>query len=340
MKVLFVAADSADYTAAILWDGLRSALGWQNVYGMRDYHSLNNRNELGEYDAHLHRWTGTYYSSDTRVRCKYHTPQPGEDDFDLLIGVTSFLRQEVWAYLDHQRQARLKKGGKVVWVDTLDAANEIFNPPFPVDAVFKREIDPAIQYPYGHQPLPLIASAPERWFCDFDYQKENDVFSVQMARSDPRRWDVCPQVFRTRHRGVSLAGSGGIYPAATYVAVMKTFKLCVIAPGGGGQCDTPRQAEAIACGSIPVFCAMPSRIHEAHHPSGASLHWFSHDEIFWVPTVEELPEALDNALDADLTAMRQRLKVRALRDHTSEARAKQFLAMIECDAWKDEKWSF
>jgi hypothetical protein len=111
-----------------------------------------------------------------------------------------------------------------------------------------------------------------------------------------------------------------------YLDLLKQSKLCLVANGGGGSSDGPRQWEAIAAGAIPVFVSQPCRVRWP---------WFVVGEhVFWSNGRDNLPACLDHALKQDLPGMRQRLQEHAIREHTTEARAKQFLDLIEEDAWR------
>src|SRR5207247_384327 len=105
-------------------------------------------------------------------------------------------------------------GGKIVWFETLDGSKDIILPPIKVDAVFRREIDPGVSYPYKHKPLSLLCGVPARWFDDPIYgwtdDKPYDVFNVSNAVCTgwPTRWNSLSATFGTTRRTKSLAGDG------------------------------------------------------------------------------------------------------------------------------------
>lgn len=231
----------------------------------------------------------------------------------------------------------------MVYVETLDSPREVFPPLWPVDAVFRREIDPAVQYAdaYGRKPIPLLGAAPARWFDWSQGDKNFDVFAVSSAVTPlpgwRERWEALQRVFDTHTKHTSVAGSGAL-ELGVYLGLLCCSKLCVVAPGGGNSSDGPRQWEAVAAGAIPVFVSQPCRVREVIHPSGALMPWLPGGTHFWAERAEDLPGVLDDALKADLPAYRARLRAAALADHTTEARARQMLAFVEADAWKDERW--
>ena len=342
MKVLFATGNSPDYLAGTLWDGLRSALGPDNVADAVDSAYLRGLHED---------WSGPDPSAVLLVSdltrddplgrgksCDTHRlPASGEDDFDLLVATTSFLRDQDWQWLADLRGRRLKKGGKLAWVETLDSPAEIFPPPFGVDAVFRREIDPAVPYEarYGRKPLPLLGAAPRRWFDWPQENKDIDVFAVSSAVTPlpgfPQRWEALRKVFETLTKHTCLAGSGR-FDLPDYLKYLCRSRLCVVAPGGGESSDGPRQWEAVAAGAIPVFVSQPCRVRWP---------WFSYQNTvgahcFFSSAAHALPSIIDGALKENLPAVLARLREHALAFHTTEARAGQFLALVGSDAWK--KW--
>jgi hypothetical protein len=321
MKVLFASAkDTPDMSANFLFDGLQTLLGPENVADAADGTALRGSPEG--------KWANSrplQYFEDHRV------PQPGEFDFDILVATSTFLRDQSWAWLETMKQLRLKHGGKMVWFDTLDGAADGFVPPFPVDAVFKREIDPAVQYKYGHPPLSLLCGVPERWFTDQIYgwtdQKAYDVFNVSNAVTTgvPTRWQSLSPTFCTSKRYNTLAGAGVLQPNSIYLHVARMFKLIVECPAGEGASDNGHLWEGIGLGGIPIF------VQQACRPRWP---WFTDEHCFWCDRPEDLPAAIERAMDSDLDAMRLRLKDHVLAQHTTKERARQFLQMIEADAWR------
>lgn len=320
MKVLFAsAANTPDMSAGFLWDGLQTALGPENVAD-------------ATYGKALRGSPDGWWANDRPIRWNpegHRCPQPCEDDFDLLVATSTFLRDHDWGWLDNL-SALLKPNGKVIWFETLDGAADVTPVGVGVDAVFRREIDPAIQYPYGHKPLSLLCGVPERWFDDPKYgwtaEKPYDVFNVSNAVSTghPARWSSLAPTFCTLRRTKSLAGDGVLQPNTAYLELARKFKLIVDGPGGSGASDNGRTWETISLGGVPIFVDQQCR---------PRWPWFTGEHCFWCDRPDQLPAVIERALDSDLDAMRLRLKAHALAWHTTEQRARQFLRMVEEDAW-------
>lgn len=318
MKILFAsAAHTPDFAGNFLWRALQDLLGPDNVADATDGTALRGKPH-GQ------------WANDRPIKYHLHhrVPREGEDDFDLLVATSTFLRDHDWDWLGgvigrHLR--RRKDGGKVVWFDTLDGAADVINPPCGVDAVFRREIDPAVQYPYEHQPYPLLASIPEEWFDDPEYgwtdEKPYDVFNVSNAvtTGHPTRWNSLSPTFCTSRRTHSLAGAGVLQPGWLYLKVMRQFKLVVIAPGGERAFDNSRIWETVACGGIPIF------VEPACRPKWP---WFTSLHIYECGQATDLPAVIEMALDSDLSVMRRRIKEWAFKYHAGKARAQQFLDMV------------
>lgn len=322
MKVLYAsAAATPDQSAGFLWRGLQDLLGPENVADATAGAALRGRPE------------GQWANDRPILHFPEHrVPRCGEDDFDLLVATSTFLRDHDWDWLDEQRRIRLRVGGKVVWFETLDGARDATDPPLPVDAVFRREIDPAVQYPYAHKPLALLCATPEAWFTDPVYgwtaDKPYDVFNVSNAVSTghPTRWQSLSPTFCTAKKRKTLAGDGVLQPNQVYLHVKRQFKLVVEGPGGEGASDNGSLWETIGLGGIPLFVGQTCRVRWP---------WLDGSHCLWSTMPEVLPTVIDNALDyVDLGAMRLRLKDHVLKWHTSKERARQFLQMVEADAWR------
>lgn len=322
MKVLFASAGhSPDMAACYLWRGLQDLLGPENVADAM-------------YGASLRGLPEGMWAHDRPVKYRpegHRTPLQGEDDFDLLVFTSTFLRDRDWDWLRAQKD-RLRPGGKFVYYETLDAPTEWFVPPFPVDAVFKREIDPCVVYPFDHKPLSLLCSVPEEWFDDPLYgwtdQKIYDVIHVSNAREtgSPVRWDSLTAPLLTRRKIQALISTSAVVqPATTYLHVARMFRLVICTPGGGCSADSSRCWETIAMGGVPLFVGQPCR---------PRWPWFTRDHVFWADAVADAPRVIEEALGSDLDALRLRLKEEALKNHTSRARAAQFVRMVEEDAWR------
>lgn len=320
-------------SAAYLWGGLVDLLG-QDAVDAWDCYSLQGRSWCNTDDADQLRMVGGQRSWPHRVKAD------DEDDFDILVGVTSMLRSRTWD--DFFRLKRyLKKDGKVAYVETYDSPEDIFPPDRQeVDAIFKREIDPAVPYRkfyFGRNPLPLLCASYEHWFQHFNHNKTRDVFCVQNAlttgKAHPMRYEVTKRVFMTSRWHDSLVSSSGCLPLDVYLGMLNQYKLCVSCPGGGCSCDQTRMWEAMGFGVIPVLCGHPCRVRWPFFNYGADpgVH-----DIFYC-AVDELPSVIEIALAADLTPMRKRMKAKALRDHTAAARAKQMIDLVMSDGWRYPK---
>lgn len=323
MKVLFAsAAHTPDFAGGFLWRGLQDLLGSDNVADATSGTALCGR-------------PGGQWANDRPILWRvglHRVPLEGEDDFDVLVATSTFLRDHDWNWLLGMIGRHLKRKGKLVWFETLDGAADIINPPWEPDAVFRREIDPGIQYPYGHKPLPLLASIPEEWFTDPVYgwtdEKPYDVFNVSNASTTghPTRWQSLSPTFCTSRRTYSLAGAGVLNPNWIYLAVARKFKLVVDGPGAEGASDNGRTWETISLGGIPLFVGQSCRVRWP---------WFTAEHCFWCDRPEDLPGVAEKALDSDLDAMRLRLKDHALEHHTARARARMFLELVQADAWRN-----
>jgi hypothetical protein len=330
MKILFLADNSRDMSSAYLFRGLREVVGDDNVADPVNAFSLQGLSWCNTRDADQEKMVGPLPAAGHRIM------RHDEDDFDMLVAVTSMLRTTGW---DGMKSLfpRVKKGGKIVWFDTLDSPLECFPPPFQVDAVFKREIQPSItDYAkiYGFKPLACLCAAPEVWFENFSDFKPRDVFCVQNATTTgkawPARWNACTKVFQTNKWHDSMASSRGSLSLEDYMKQMPQYKFCVCCPGGGDSSDSTRMWEALATGSIPIM---------AGHNCRVRPYWFSvghpdHEEIFEC-TVDDLPKTIDRVLDLDLKPIRDRMKVHALKYHTTKARAEQFIHQTMNNCWKD-----
>jgi hypothetical protein len=330
MKILFI-SNTPDMSSGFLWRGLQDALGSENVAdGLGAV-----RDEAGwiKWEGGLRGLPQGMWANNRPIEWlgTHRFPHPGEDDFDILIATPTFLREQSWEWLKHEKDTRLKKGGKFVWFETLDGALDIFPPAFPADAVFRREIDPGVQYPYGHKPLSLLCAIPEKWFSDPIYgwtdQKEYDVFNVSNAKTTgyPVRWQSLSPTFCTAKRYHTLAGSACLQPNTVYLHTARKFKLIVEGPGAEGASDNGHTWEGISLGGIQIFVQQSCR---------PRWPWFTGEHCFWCDRPEDLPAVIDRALEhTDLDAMRLRLKEHALKWHTTEQRARQFLRMVEEDAY-------
>ncbi len=319
MRVLFATCRGDDYMSACVWDGLQDALGEANVYDAELTPNLHSPTASGPVGR-----VGTLTATGTSGNCTHIAgAREGrvlaeEGDFDLLVLNACFLREHDWHWPWGLRR-RLRTGGKVAYVEGWDSAHEVHDPmresgpPFHVDAVFRRELDPAFNYPYACHSLTM--AAPARWFHP-EGERPIDVFYAANWNSHPARWDVLSQMWRTKTRHWSIGASRGVGFDA-YFDFLRQAKLA-LCPAGAARGDSLRTYEIIACGAIPVFVDYPPWKREP---------WFGDSEAFFCETAETLPRLLDMALSWDLGPMRQHLREYALVNHTTKARAERMLRL-------------
>lgn len=308
MRVLFVTCKRGDYISSVLWDGLIEVLGTENV-------------KDAAHSSHLHPIPGEDSTGDPQLNIGRNPKatdnylQDTEGNFDLMVIIDAVLCDFSWEWVDSLR-SRLHPGAKVVFANGLDPADNEPIPPFPVDATFRREIDPRISYKV--KPSPLLMAAPSRWFHKAgleDSARSFDVFYSGYPAS-PVRWESVSKMFQTKKRHQSIGSTGSAIPYRVFFDLLRRSKLGLCPPGAGSDCI--RQWEVIACGAIPIMVGHPPRIRDP---------WFSEDEIFTC-SVDDLPATIDRALSEDLTARRIRLTEKALAHHTTEARAKTMLRAV------------
>ncbi len=238
-----------------------------------------------------------------------------ETGFDLLVINCCFNREHDWHYpatLAH----RLSPGGKVAFIEGWDGANELDTPQMPVDAVFRRELDPSFSYPY--EPIPLSMAAPEHWLDEANVDPFLDVLcAITSHPGHQLRWDCLRQIFATAKRHNSLVTNFLHQPK--YFDLLARSRIC-ICPHGAAMSDCVRTWEASSRGSIPLFVAYP--------PWKRSEPWFDHDTAFFCGAPDEIPLVLDDALCRDLAPMRRRLLDFVREYHTTRARALQFLSAL------------
>ncbi len=327
MKVLFAGCRGDCYLQAALWDGCQELLGEENVYDGANAPSLH----AGGGGGATARLSGAEAFDPFMVGSGLSTPRLGasragriladEGDFDLLVVVSSFLRDHDWHW-PWQFLGRLRQGGKVAYVEPWDGAYDVrdpmreSSPPFHVDAVFRRELDPAFAYPYDCHAL--MMAAPRRWFYESD-DRSGDVFYAGFGQCNDTRWNVCAAAYQTRTRHRSIIASMGV-SYDRYFDYLRTFKLGICPPGAAGGSDCLRTWECVASGCIPIFVGYPDR----RRP-----HWFTPDMVFYANLVEHLPAQIDHALTLlprhELDDKRHRMQKYALSYHTTAARAQRLL---------------
>lgn len=323
MEVLYATAKGNDFLASCVWDGLQELLGQEHVWDANDVPCLHNSSAGCDPCArvsssrHGRHWRGP---ADERASLF-----PVPTSFDLLVVNAAFLRERDWHWPLSLREY-LKPGGKVAYLEGWDGASEVHNPytesdpPFHVDAIFRREIDPRVAYPYECHCL--MFAAPSRWFCRDAHERPSDVVFSGHAVGDypPDRWEQLRQIFQTTRQHRSVAASMGIFTDHyLYFRQLQQFKLG-LSPAGGGWCgDCMRHWELIASGVIPIFCGYQPRVREP---------WFDDRHVFTLERPEQIPALIDHALSIDLRPMREAMQEHALTHHTTKARAEKMLRVL------------
>jgi hypothetical protein len=306
MKALFVTHKESDYISSCLWDGLQELLGEDNVYDAVNcpyLHASNLPNPSRSISA-LRPGRTIYH--DRNLQC------------DLMVLNACFLRDFDGHLAVNLKNQFLKPHSKIAYVEGWDSDREIHwmdeigVAPY---AVFRRELNPKVRYPYTCRCL--MMSAPMRWFSEAVYRPIDVFYTAQCNISDPR-WDSLNQIFATQTRHKSLIGSYGV-STDRYFEYLSQAKLAVCPIGAAGCFDCLRTWEAVACGAIPIFVGWPDRIRNP---------WFADDEIFWCHEARQLPGIIDRALGMDLNAMRIKMQANAKQNHTTMARAKRLLDII------------
>lgn len=330
MKVLFVTASHRDHLALTLFHGLCEVLGPENVVDAcvvpsLHRHALEDASEYAESSRHFN----------TAFVCREWAVEgapvlkEGDRNFDLLVVNSCFIteggrdRDAAW------RQARwyaelLKPDGKVAFVEGNDSAHFVVKPPWEVDAVFRKEIDPSFAYPYD--PVPLTFAAPDQWFVDTDHvesmaeesTRDIDVFYTGNPDTNGAdKWAMCRKVFETKKKHNCILGTCGL-GWENYLALLRRSRLA-LCPSTAAGADSMRTYEAVACGAIPVFVEYPNFKRDP---------WFDASTVFYADRVGELPRVLDNVLSWDLADMRRSLLNQARQNHTTRARARRLLEVL------------
>ncbi len=306
MKVLFATSKYPDYISVQLWDGLQSILGKENVVDAANNFTLHQEN-TGDQLGNIARQGEVLGDRHGR-------------DFDLLVINACFMLHNDWQWINRLVAERLKPGARIAYVEGWDGAGEIWEPPIHVDHVFRREIDPAVTYPYS--PItPLQMSAPLRWFCEPKKkmtERPLDITCLFHWNSSPIRWQCYQRVFEIDHHDKFII-AGGSLPYSMYRYCLENAKLCICPPGAGNCSDTMRIYEAVASGIIPVFVGHPYRMRGA---------WFAEDHAFFCPHPSDVPGTLSRILftnDFDLQVMSDRLVQHGRTHHTTIARAATLL---------------
>ncbi len=336
LKVLFATSAGDDHHSACLWDGLCDLLGEENVYDAGFTPSLHAGSGWGGACARVgmggnmakpkdeNEVKGTNGSTGRVSGFRAGRCWSGETDFDLLVLNAAFLRDHDWHWA-HTMRLALKPGGKVAFCEGWDGAGEWHNPwtesnpPFPVDAVFRREFDPAVGYGYPCPVHSLLMACPRRWTDGSDNaDRPIDVFYAANYTSHPLRWEVLSAMWQTRNPHRSIGASRGV-GFENYFDFLRQSKLAICPPGAAAA-DSLRTWEVVACGAIPIFVGYPAYKREP---------WFAKDEAFHCDTAAQLPGVIDHALTGvDLTMMRLFLRDQVMANHTTRARAKRMLDLL------------
>ncbi len=310
MKVLFASATHCDWIASTLWQGLIEVLGQESVFDATG----GDRSLPG---------------SQCHTTSTLENPRGPETGFDLLVLNSIFLVEHDWNWaVGHLGQetmghlgGRLKAGAKIILVEGHDGANDIHPPPFPVDAVFRREIDPLIAYPYDCQSIDF--ALPQRLFDLGDHNRPFDLACVMNAKGMPHRETALAEARRLHGRFAVTAGEG--YPHDQYMQALRLSKFVLCVPGAADCGDCIRNAEAVAMGAIPIFVADPPRI---------KVPWFDSTTAVWCPAfrwhsiVSELEPLLAGVLRGDVLAKRRRLQAYGLEHHCTAAMARRLLRSV------------
>jgi hypothetical protein len=252
MRVLFASFDGGDYLASMLLDGLQEVLGWENVAD-----AGNNQ--------YFHRFPEKPRDPNEMIcstrKCKKAVD---EDDFDLLVLNAAFLRQHDWHFALRCRE-RLLPWGKIAYVEGWDSAHEVHNPltecgpPFHVDAVFRREIDPDFSYPYAAHHLDF--AAPARWFEETEQKsltRDIDVFWIGTNHSCPVRPRMVEEALKLGDKFNVVVHGEHRYTAWEHLDMLRRSKIALIPPGAD-YCNCLACWCAIAAGAVPVFVEHPRR---------------------------------------------------------------------------------
>lgn len=316
MKVLLASHDDADYLTACLWDGFQELLGADNVYDAGDNRYFHNTYHVGSSHAPCHQICGT----------RYGRFMNDEGDFDLLILNACFRAQYDWHW-PWRLRGRLKSGGKVVFVEGGDDAHDVndpavqSSPPFVVDAVFRREMDPTYGYPYACDHLDF--AAPARWVEEalsrLGQPRDIDIYYAG-GPSHPVRWQMMRHLFLTERPFtfvVARQEKTFNFTVEENKKLLLRSQLALCPPGGSDCSSTMRLFEAMGYGAIPVCVGHSPRVQDPAWP------------VMWCPRVEDLPAFLDTILEMGVSETQREKYLRyTLAHHTTRARAKRILDKV------------
>jgi hypothetical protein len=319
MKVLFVGPTSPDHLMSCLWDGMQEVLGEANVFdgvGNPTLHTSTCESSeggdrcLGSFNI-LHKLGG-----EQRLGRRH---QQGER-YDLVVVHSSYNRDYGPGWLAGHPSL---PGAKIAYVEGWDAAWQIVPPEIIPDAVFRKEIDPTVSYPY--QPQHLTFAAPTHWHVQPSQERPWDVVFIGNPDSAhpgnlEMRWKMCARVFATKRHHKAVVASRGLGFDA-YFQLLRSSRLA-LCPAAADGSDSLRTYEAAACGAIPVFVG---------YPDYRRADWFDQETaIFCTP--DSLADQIDDALSSPkLESMRRRMIENAKRNHTTKARALKVLKALGFD---------
>ncbi len=308
MKVLFATCDTPDFLSACIWDGLQEVIGEENVY---DFYG----------SPWLHPSPPDRQDAMIDIGCSRKGQRwNGECDFDLLVVHSCANRDRDLADVWRRGGDMLRQGGRIAYVEGWDSALHVCPPPGRTDAVFRKEIDPRVSYPY--QCRYLSFAAPSRWIQPGvkGFDRPVDAFfsgnPQSCLPSQPVRWPMLARVFETKRLHNSIVRTfGQNWP--DYLWTMRHSKVA-LCPTGADLTDAMRTFEAAACGAVPIFVGFPERVRD---------HWFDGFMCFRCEP-SGVADALDEALNNDLTARRAALVDHTSKFHTTAARAKRLLETV------------
>lgn len=317
MRVLFATHDGSDFLASTLWDGLQELLGPENVYDAGNNWEFHN-----SYFVRPSSCTASHAICGTRLG----KHMGDEGDFDLLVLNACFLNQYHDWHWPWRLRERLRPEAKVVYVEGGDSAHDMNDPrtrsvpPFHVDKVFRREIDPEYRYPYEYEHLDF--AAPARWIREtlkWDRQRSIDVYFAGGAGSNPVRWEMMQYLFDTRRSYTFVYSQQSTQyniPFTVNLDMLRQSRIALCPPGGCNCTSTMRLYEVLAAGAIPVYVKHACRKQDPKTPGE------------WCHRLELLPVILNGLLCQDLEAYNRHVLEDALANHTTAARAKKLLDSV------------
>ncbi len=309
-RVLFLTGLESDYISSVVWDGLQEVLGEENVVDSRFtpvLHSYTN-------SANAFWSVGGFRSGP----CFNWSDEP----YDLIVYNASYRRDGHDDFATTLREKYLKKDGKVVVVDGMDGYLDIGLPPFIFDCYLRREIRSGVQYQFPMESMEF--ACPQRWLEWKERERPYDIFVAHSLQPSHLRWEALSRVFQTSTRHQSIVCSSHLVAGGAYFDYLRRSKIAICCPGAESS-DCMRFAEVVASGCVPVFLGLPAKQRE---------YWFMPENSFTCSNVDDLAAVLDDALAADLPAMRRSLMDRVRRLHTTRERAERLLRLAGVTGWE------